>query len=76
MKCTLALRWSKSVVPIKSSTFISSFYAQALRFRQYAGIFLKTILQLYFNKFNPVPGTHREDTKLQEKPQHNYTTHT
>jgi 4-hydroxy-3-polyprenylbenzoate decarboxylase len=34
MKCTLALRWCKFVVPIKSSTFISSFCAQALRFRQ------------------------------------------
>lgn len=34
VKCTLALRWCKFVVPIKSSTFISSFCAQALRFRQ------------------------------------------
>ncbi|SBA08851.1 hypothetical protein KQS06HV_91686 [Klebsiella quasipneumoniae subsp. similipneumoniae] len=31
-------------------------------FASNAGIFpFKTILQLYFNKFNPVPGTHRED---------------
>ncbi|WP_220384611.1 hypothetical protein, partial [Klebsiella pneumoniae] len=34
MKCTLALRWCKFVAAIKSSTFISSFCAQALRFRQ------------------------------------------
>ena len=33
-QCTLAPQWCKFVVPIKSSTFISSFCAEALRFRQ------------------------------------------
>jgi hypothetical protein len=68
MKCTLALRWCKFVARSNPRHLFRLFALRRCGFASNAGIFpFKTILQLYFNKFNPVPGTHREDgTKLQD----------